>query len=259
VDLTLPGIAASEVTAFVLVLCRVGGLFVLAPIFSAKMIPAHAKVVLALALALVMTPLATAGVHIPTDSAVLAVLIVKELLVGIAFAFAIAALAAAVQAGAALVDTIIGFSFSGIADPINGQQSGVVAQFYGVMATMIFLALGGHHLMIMGLARSYDVLPLLVFPDVATMSGSALTVLSGIFVVGLEIAAPVVIALIITDAAFGIVARAVPQMNVFVVGLPAKIIAGFAVLSASLPFVATRLGGELDTAVLTALRALKAG
>jgi flagellar biosynthetic protein FliR len=256
-EVSLPGIAATQLTGFILVLCRVGGLFVLAPIFSGRMIPARVKLMLAAAVALALTPLATQDVKVPGDAADLAVLIVKELGVGLAFAFAIAAIAAAVQAGAALIDTIIGFSFSGIADPMNGQQSGVVAQFYGIFATMIFLALDGHHLMIQGLARSYDVLPLLAFPDVAALSASALALLANIFVVGLQIAAPVILALVLTDAAFGIVARAVPQMNVFVVGLPAKIVVGFAVLSASLPFVANRLDGELQSAVFAALRALQ--
>ncbi len=76
--------------------------------------------------------------------------------------------------------------------------------------------------------------------------------------IGLEIAAPVIIALVVTDAAFGLVARAVPQMNVFVVGLPAKIIVGFAVIAASLPFVAARISDQLEASVFTALRVLHA-
>jgi flagellar biosynthetic protein FliR len=76
------------------------------------------------------------------------------------------------------------------------------------------------------------------------------------FVIGLEITAPALVALVVTDAALGLVSRAMPQMNVFVVGLPAKLIAGFAVIAASLPFMATHLQADLQSSVLQALELL---
>jgi flagellar biosynthesis protein FliR len=194
---------------------------------------------------------------VPTDGGQAAVMIVTELAIGLAFAFGLAVLQAAIQAGAALVDAVVGFSFAAIVDPINGQQSAVLNQFYGIVATMIFLAVGGDQLMIMGLARSYGLMPLGSVPDVGALSSGALDAIGQLFVIGLEITAPALIALVVTDAALGVVSRAMPQMNVFVVGLPAKLIAAFAVIAASLPFMAMHLQDDLQGSVMQALQLLK--
>jgi flagellar biosynthesis protein FliR len=256
VEVTLPQVAQAQAVGFLLVLARVGGLFALAPVFSGKMIPMRAKLVIAGALALALTPLATAGQTIPSDVGSLAVLLLKEIGVGLAFAFSIALLAAGVQAAAALLDTLVGFSFAMIVDPMSNQQGAVLGQFFALFATMIFLVIGGDQMMIMGLARSYELLPLAATPDLARLSQHAVATAGDVFTIGLQIAAPGVIAILVADAALGVVARAVPQMNVFVVGMPAKILAGFAVIAASLPFIANHLQADLEASVLEALRAL---
>jgi flagellar biosynthetic protein FliR len=93
-------------------------------------------------------------------------------------------------------------------------------------------------------------------PPAGHLAALATSGLGNVFVIGLEIAAPVVIALALTDIAFALVSRAVPQMNVFQVGLPAKVLVGFATVAASLPFVATHLDGQLEEVVRSALRVL---
>ena len=100
-------------------LTRVGGLFVLAPIFSARALPAQAKVVVASALALALTPLASRGQAIPADAAGITVLVVKEAIVGLAFAFALSAIVAAVQTAAGLIDTMSGFSYASLDRPVH--------------------------------------------------------------------------------------------------------------------------------------------
>ena len=254
----LTGLAGSSLIGFLLVLSRVGGLFVLAPGFSSRMIPARVKFAMAVAISLALTPMAMHGHPVGQDAGDLAMLIVKELMVGLAFALPLAIVAAGVQAGATLLDTIIGFSFAATIDPINNSQSAVLAQLYSLFAVMVFLLTGGDTVMLEGLAASYRVVPIDSFPDMTELAAQIVPLAGQVFVIGLEIAAPVVIALIVTDAAFGLIARAVPQMNVFFVGLPAKILLGFAVTGASLPFVAARISDQLETSVYTALRALNA-
>jgi flagellar biosynthetic protein FliR len=213
---------------------------------------------MAVAISLALTPVAMHGHPVGQDAGDLAMLIVKELTVGLAFALPLAIVAAGVQAGATLLDTIIGFSFAATIDPINNSQSAVLAQLYSLFAVMVFLLTGGDTVMLEGLAASYRVVPIDSFPDMTELAAQIVPLAGQVFVIGLEIAAPVVIALIVTDAAFGLIARAVPQMNVFFVGLPAKILLGFAVIGASLPFVAARISDQLETSVYTALRALNA-
>jgi flagellar biosynthetic protein FliR len=249
----LPHFAAAEVVGFLLVLARVGGLFVLAPVFSARMIPLRARLLLAGAIALALLPLATHGQAIPEDAASASMLIVKEAAVGLAFAFPMAVLTAAIQAGAGLVDSIVGFSFASLVDPVNNQQNGVLGQFSALVAVMVFLLAGGDHLMIEGLAASYRVLPLTAAPDMAHIASHALDTFGDVWLIGLEIAGPVVLALVVTDAALGLVSRAVPQMNVFAIGMPAKILVGLALLGASLPFISNQLQVQLEQSVAAAV------
>jgi flagellar biosynthesis protein FliR len=258
-DAALPALAGTQVTAFLLVLARVGGLFVFAPVFSARFIPARVKLLVAAAVSVALMPAAIGDTTVPTDAATLSVLIVKELFVGLAFAFSLALLTAAVQAGAALLDTLVGFSFGALVDPISSSQSAVLGQFYGIFAAVVFVTIGGDQMMLLGLAQSYDVLGVLDYPSTSAIAANAVDVLEQVFAIGLAVTAPAIIALVVTDAALGLLARSVPQMNVFIVGIPAKILAGVAVIGASLPFVAAHLQSDLEGIVLQSLRALAGG
>jgi flagellar biosynthetic protein FliR len=115
---------------------------------------------------------------------------------------------------------------------------------------------GGDRLMIEGLARSYAVVPLGTMPQPGRLAGLATTELTQVALVAVELAAPVVVALVVADASFGLVARAVPQMNVFVVALPAKIILTFAIVAASLPVLALHLQDQLERSIGNGLTAL---
>lgn len=245
-----------QVAGFFLVLARVSPLFLLAPLFSSKMIPARVRAVIAVGLTIGILPVVPRG---PIDLELLgfAGLILKELLVGLAFAYALGAMFAAMQAAGALLDTLIGFSFGAMVDPVTGTQSTVLSQLYALFGVAIFVAIGGDGWVIKGLARTYEAVPLTEAPAIGSMVGAAQAVFSGIFVAAFMIGAPVVIAVIIVDAAFGVVSRVVPQLNVFAVGFPAKMIVGLVLIGASLPFVVDFLGFELQDSVRHALRALR--
>lgn len=252
----LPAFVSGQLLGFTLVLARLGGLFVLAPVFSAHMIPIRVRALIAMGIALAMMPVALHGQHVPTNTGEYTVLLLKEAGVGLAFAFPMAILSAAVTAGAGLLDTVIGFSFAHLVDPVNNSQNAVLGQFYSLFAIMVFLLAGGDHIMLQGLAASYQALPVTAFPDTASLSAHAAGAFGQLWVIGLEIVAPALVALLITDAALGLVSRAVPQMNVFVVGLPAKLLVGFTVIAASLPFLTTRLGDAMQQSVAQAVRTL---
>jgi flagellar biosynthesis protein FliR len=252
-------IGANQAAGFILVLARISPLFVLAPIFSSRMMPARARGVTAVALAVGMAPVAMAGMNrkVPTETLVLAELIVKEILIGLAFAFAVAVVFHALSIAGSFLDTLVGFSFGSLVDPITGTQSPVLSQMYSLVGVMIFIAIGGDGWMIKGLAETYDLVPLLAFPSMGALVGGANAAFVNIFVSALQIAAPVLIAVTITDAAFGIVSRVSPQMNVFAVGLPAKIIVALLIMGASLPFVAGYLDDALRGGITDSLDSIK--
>jgi flagellar biosynthesis protein FliR len=244
-----------EVATFFLVLARVSPLFILAPLFSSKMIPARARAVIAVALTIGIMPVVKHG-PIDLDPLGFGALIIKEVIVGLAFAYALAAMFAGLQAAGSLLDTLIGFSFGSLVDPVTGTQSTVLAQMYSLFGVAILIAIGGDTWIIRGLARSYEAVPLLETPAIGSMVQGVQVAFSGIFVAAFMIGAPVIVALIITDAAFGVVSRVVPQMNVFAVGFPAKMLVGLTLLGASLPFVSGFVADELRLSVAQALHSL---
>jgi flagellar biosynthetic protein FliR len=249
-------IGEQHVVGFFLVLARVGPLFIVAPLFSSKMFPARARGVAAVALAVGLSPLAMKDQHVPTDALSLAGLVGKEALVGFAFAFAVSVLFAAVSVAGSFLDTLIGFSYGGLVDPVNGNQSSVLSQLYTLIGVMVFIAIGGEAWMVQGLAKTYDLVGITDMPAIGALVGGAQHTFASIFVSAVELAAPVLIALIITDAGFGVVSRVMPQLNVFAVGFPAKILVGFLIVAASLPFVAGWIGNQLQASVMSALQTI---
>jgi flagellar biosynthesis protein FliR len=256
-DALLRSFGEQQVAGFLLVVGRISPLFVLAPLFSSKMVPARVRGIVAVALAVGIAPIALHAGRVPLDALAYAGLMLKELLVGLGFAFSLGALFAALSAAGTFADSVVGFSFGSIIDPITGNQGGVLTQVYAMFGLLIFVAINGDGWVIEGLARSYDAIPLTSAPDIGTLAHGAQVAFSGIFGAAVEICAPVLLAMLLTDAAFGLVSRVMPSLNVFGVGFPAKVTVGLLVLAASLPFVSGWAGDQLQGSVASALHMLK--
>jgi flagellar biosynthesis protein FliR len=257
VNAILRQFSEQQVAGFMLVIARIAPLFLVAPMFSSKMIPARVKGVAAVGLAVGLAPLATKGHRVPLDIWGLGALAIKELLVGLAFAYAISVLFAAVSAAGSLADTLIGFSFGALVDPVTGNNASVLSQAYSLVGVAVFIAINGDAWVIQGLDRTYELVPLVSMPAIGSMVAGVQHAFSGIFVAAIELAAPVMLAVIITDAAFGAVARVVPQLNVFAVGFPAKVTVGLLVIGVSLPFAAGWISDQLQDSVSAALQSLR--
>ncbi len=249
-------LASGELAGFILVLARITPLFLIAPLFSSAMIPPRVKGIIAVGLSIGLTPIALKGQHIPTDPVPLFGLILENMLVGLGFAFALAILLAAIEAAGALVDVVSGFSYGELINPLNGVNGAVMSRFYSLVGTLIFLVIGGDAWTIRGLSRTFELVPLTSGPKIQSLYNGAVQVFSGVFTDALEVAAPVLIALLITDVAFGVVSRVVPQLNVFAVGFPTKVAVSLLVVAASLPFVANWISEQLSVSVAAGLGAL---
>ena len=248
-----------QVASFFLVLARVSPLFLLAPLFSSKLLPARARGIVAVGLALGIAPIAmnAGGENIPTEVLALGGLVLKEMLVGLGFSFALAALFAAVQVAGSLLDTLIGFSFCALVDPVTGTNGGVLNQLYALIGVMIFVVINGDAWVIQGLARTYEAVPLTDAPSIGSLVEGAQVAFSGIFGAAIQVCAPVLLAVVLTDVAFGLVSRVVPSLNVFAVGFPAKVAVALLLVGASLPFAAGWLSDELQRSVAAALQTIK--
>jgi flagellar biosynthetic protein FliR len=249
-------LAGNSLAGFILVLARVTPLFIVAPLFSSAMIPPRVRGIIAVAISIGLAPIAMHGQHIPSDGLTLAGLVVEGLLVGLGFAFTLAVLMAAIESAGSMIDVISGFSYGNLINPMNGEQSAVIARFYGLVGTLIFLIIGGDAWTLRGLDRTFTLVPLTSGPRISSLVGGAEHVFSGVFASALEIAAPVLVALLITDVAFGVVSRVVPQLNVFAVGFPTKVAVALLVVSASLPFFANWITDQLSVSVGAALGAM---
>jgi flagellar biosynthesis protein FliR len=246
-----------QVTALLLVLARLSPLFAIAPLFGSRLLPGRARALCAVGLAVGLAPVVAPHPHEPASVLALALSMASEVLVGLAFAFIVAAVFAGVSAAGSLLDGLIGFSFGSLVDPTTGTQASVLSNLYGMVAVMVFIAIGGDAWLLQGLVRTYAIVPLGRMPSIAAMAAGAEHAVGTLFLAAIEVAAPVLLALVLTDAALGVVARAVPQLNVFAVGFPAKIVVGLLVLVAALPFVGGWIGDQVQTSVASALGALK--
>jgi flagellar biosynthesis protein FliR len=258
-DELLQQFGEQQLAGFILVLARVGPLFILAPLFSSRLVPIRVRGIVAVALAVGLAPVMTKGAVIEGSAFDLGFLVAKELLIGLAFAFTIGALFAAVTVAGSILDTSIGFSFGSLVDPVTGTQSSVLQQMYSLIAVLIFIAIDGDAWLIKGLAETYTLVPVDQFPDLARMVAGVDEAFVSIFASAIQVCGPVLLALVLTDAAFGVVSRVVPQLNVFGVGFPAKVTVGLLLIGATFPFVAGWLSDSLQGSVSDALRALALG
>lgn len=229
---------------FLLVLARISAAVVVLPLFGARAVPPQAKIGLALMLSLVVLPLqSTPLVAPPVALLPFAAAVGSEVLVGITMGLAIALLFYAMEMAGSLVGVQMGFDMGAVIDPITGVRSGAMAQFYRMLAMLIFFAVNAHHLVLSGLHRSFSVVP----PgsaDLSLIAGDrAAPFLSALVVLAVRVALPVAGTLMLTDLAMALAARMVPQMPVLIVGFPIKIGVGIFVMALSVPLAAAFMAG----------------
>ena len=252
-------LSGARIVAFFLVLARVTPLFFLAPVFSSQLLPPRVKGIVAVSLAIALTPLAAHGQQLPTDVMSVAGLMIEGMLVGLAFAFAVACVFAAIQGAGQLADASSGFSYGSQIDPINGNSGGSMSSFYNFVGLAVFLAIGGDAWMLRGVQATFRDVPIGSGPQLNSLVGGAEQLFGTVFIGAVEVAAPMLLALLITDIGFGMVAKVVPQINIFAVGFPVKVGVALLVATASLPFFGSWMTGQLDTSVGAALRSLSIG
>lgn len=250
-------LGVENILVFVCALTRLTPLFIIAPVFSSRQIPPQARAVIAIALAIGISPAADPGRAIEGGTADVLGLLAVEFLIGFVIAFILAAMLAALETAGSLLDLGIGFAFGAQIDPITGSQNAVIARLYGLIGVIVFITIGGDEWVLRGIAQSYELVPIGATPDVTRIVANADRAFVGILTAALQIAAPLLLALLLTDAAFGLVTRVVPQLNVFAVGLPVKVLVGMVLIGVSLPLVGQWVQDEAARSVDSALRALR--
>ncbi len=217
------------------------------PVFESRSIPQLFKLALAFTASLALFPLL--GLEaVPISSSIIGLGIgaAGEILLGLVIGFSVKLIFAGIQLAGQMAGYQMGMAIANVMDPAESQQIPLLAQFNNLCALLIFLALNAHHWFIRALTQSYRLVP----PFNARFDGALtehLIQLAGkMFVIAIQVGAPIIATLLVTSVAFGLIARTVPQMNVFIVAMPLKIGVGLVFLGFSLPYFSAFLKKVFD-------------
>lgn len=220
----------SAIPIFLLIFIRVLAFFLTMPLFSYRTIPLPFKIGFSFFMALMMFyAIDVSGFDV---NHLYIFLLVKEILVGALIGLLAHIILSAVQIAGGFIDFQMGFAIANVIDPQTGAQSPLIGQYFYIIALLFLLSVDGHHLLIDGIYNSYDFIAI----DAYIPFGSGPMIMfiiekfNMMFLIAFQISIPIVGCLFLVDVALGIIARTVPQLNVFVVGLPLKIFVSFAVL-----------------------------
>lgn len=229
------------IAAFIYPLARILALIASSPVLGNKQIPLRIKISLAMLITFIVAPLINVPANIDPTSAHGLFILIQQILAGLAMGFTMRVIFTAVEMAGDLAGMQMGLGFASFYDPVNASYTPVIAQFLGIIATLAFLSMNGHLYMLAALADSFQAFPI----SEALPSAVAFRTLAEwgtiIFSHSLQLAMPLIGALLITNLALGILTRSAPQLNIFAVGFPITLTVGFATLALSLLYLAPML------------------
>ena len=231
---------------------RVSAMLLIAPVFSASGVSVRVRVLLAVLVAALAAPLMPEPPTNNLFSASGLLMAIREVGIGFAIGFVLQLVFGAVVYAGQAVSMTMGLGFAMAVDPQNGVQVPVLSQMYVILATLLFLSLNGHLILIAMVIDSYQLLPanlsgipVASFGEVAALGGK-------VFASGISLALPAMAALLMVNVTFGVITRTAPQLNIFAVGFPMTLLGGFFVLFINMPNLIAALSQFLDQALMQA-------
>jgi flagellar biosynthesis protein FliR len=240
-------------------LVRILGLVTAAPVFGNTGVPMLIKLTLGVTLAAIVAPIIPPVPTVDPTSWAGLLICGQEMLIGVAMGFSMRLVFAAIEFGGEIASSSMGFSFASFFDPSSAGRSAAVSRFLALIATLAFLAMNAHLVMIEALVESFFTLPISGTPMALTAPLEMVRWGGRIFSAGLQISLPIVAALLVTNIALAILTRAAPQLNLFGIGFPITLGAGFLVLSLSLPYLATPLQSLFNQGIEASRRIPRSG
>jgi len=240
------GFLTANASTFLFVMVRTNAILMAAPIYGAFNVPMPVKAGFGLLLSLILTPL-TAHVPMPEGGLALALSIAGEIVIGASIGLAIRFVFTGIEFAGQLASFQMGLGMAQAYDPINSAQITVIGKMMSILTILTFLSLNGHLMMIMALKRSFDVIPPYGLAFSGALMENMILFSKEIFILAVKFAAPVVAILIFINAALGIMARIVPQLNMFAVGFAVTIPVGLLMLALSMPVMESAFRGVFDS------------
>lgn len=249
---------ASKIDLFLLIMSRIGGIFVTAPVYSNRAIPRQVKVLMTLLISMIV--LAGVPIKMPAAPAKLdyfIMLLASEMIIGMIIGFVAQFTFAAIQFAGQALDMQMGFGVTNVIDPLYGTQAPLMGSFQNLLALLLFLSTNSHYYMIAALFQSYQKIPLFGMSGDTALYEMMIDLFGNMLVTGVKIAIPVVGALFVAEVALGMIARTMPEMQVYFVGIPAKIIVGLLLMIMIMPIYMTTLQILFDRDYQDTLKILK--
>lgn len=229
-------------------LTRILAVLAAAPVLGQTRIHSRVRIGLAIGIVLVVAPSLPPMPQVPPGSAMGMLVLAYQMIIGLAIGFALRLVFTAVEMAGDLVGLQMGLGFAMFYDPANVQHTPILGQFLGLLATLVFLAINGHLLIISALVESFHTLPITLEP----LQGGFFQTLarhgSIVFLAGLQLALPLIVTMLVVNLALGVLTRAAPQLNIFAVGFPVTLAIGFGALILTLPYFAPLFQKLLDQA-----------
>ena len=251
-----------HIAAFLLTLTRISGIFIISPFFGSMNIAPFFRVGTALAITVVLFPVVDAmgPPAAPETIIMFAVAAIGELFIGWLIGFVAYISFAAITMAGKVMDMQVGFAIVNVVDPTSGQQIPLIGSFLYNLAIIILLVTNGHHMILAALAESFRAVPLAGMEANISIALMLSNFTGTIFITGMKIAMPITFAILLTNVGLGILSRTMPQMNIFVVGIPMQLMIGITVLSMIIPFYVLFLDvlfNEMYGNISLAVRALQ--
>ena len=237
----------AEFALFTLVLGRMAGMFSAIPLFGGRSVPTRIKAATVFAMALVFFPLVRAKLpQLPADPVSLGLLVVRETLVGLSLGLLAQVIFSAVEFCGQIIGTQMGFTASTLFDPTMGAQVSTMSVLQNLIATLLFMTLGLHHVFIRAIVESYGIVPVGGWQMSGELFRFVVAATTGVFILAIKLAAPVMASILAATMALGVMARAFPQMNIFMLSFPLNIGLGLIILGVTLQVFMRTLGQSFD-------------
>ncbi len=235
--------AITQFQGFSFSLIRIFFILISAPFFGSRSVPIALRVGLSIFLALIITPISHSAIVLPETAIGLVIGIIKETLIGLAIGLIVRLVFSSLEIAGHVTGMQMGFAVAMVIDPQTNTQLSVLSQFYNLTGILLFFAMNGHLIFISAIKKSFDLIPAFGFHLTGNLMEGLGALAGGMFTVSLQLAAPMMVALLLANIAMGVLARTVPQMNIFLIGFPITITLGIVTMLFSLPFVVSVLRG----------------
>ena len=252
----------NHAAVFLLLLTRITGIFIISLFFGSQNIPITMRVATAMTIAVVIFPVVDQHTIVEAPASVLSygLSVLSELFIGWLIGLVSYVALISISMAGKIMDLQVGYAMVQVMDPTSGQQNALIGSFLYNLAVIIFLVTDGHHFLLSGLVESFQIIPITGLNLDTDIVDLMVDFTNGIFVSGMKVAIPVTFAILLTNVGLGILARTMPQLNIFVVGVPMHLVIGTFVLAMLIPFYVVFLDvlfNEMYGNITIALRAIQ--